>query len=209
MNQQKQRYWATEQKIVEAFYSLLAQKSFSEIKAKEIIAVAQVNRSTFYAHFLDKYDLLDKAENYMLEELYEVVSQQPKEFLWQNDTSQWHAYYRRMAEKIYQQREKLKILFLEQTKSRFINKITNHMEMVWKEDAFLQTENPNNRYYISGLVHLVSGILQTWLQNDCAESPERFAKIMQVLGDNLRLAILSDNYGYLSIKESVPKTVVQ
>jgi len=45
--------------IQDAFLSLANEKSFEDITVKDISERAPVNRSTFYAHFEDKYDLLD------------------------------------------------------------------------------------------------------------------------------------------------------
>lgn len=45
--------------IQKAFLSLANEKSFENITVKDISERASVNRSTFYAHFEDKYNLLD------------------------------------------------------------------------------------------------------------------------------------------------------
>jgi AcrR family transcriptional regulator len=49
----------TRKLIVDAFVSLQAEKSFDDITIGDITARATVNRATFYAHFPDKYALLD------------------------------------------------------------------------------------------------------------------------------------------------------
>lgn len=45
--------------IQEAFISLIKQKDIKDITVRDITGKAKVNRATFYAHFTDKYDLLD------------------------------------------------------------------------------------------------------------------------------------------------------
>jgi AcrR family transcriptional regulator len=45
--------------ILDAFQNLLAEKNFETISVQDVTGKAQINRATFYAHFEDKYALLD------------------------------------------------------------------------------------------------------------------------------------------------------
>ena len=49
----------TKQSLINAFFSLVNKKDFEKITIADITKGAQVNRATFYAHFEDKYDLID------------------------------------------------------------------------------------------------------------------------------------------------------
>ena len=49
--------------ILDAFFDLLAEKNFESISVQDVTAKAQINRATFYAHFQDKYALLDYSIN--------------------------------------------------------------------------------------------------------------------------------------------------
>ena len=57
MNQQDLRVIKTKKNIEESFLRLLEKKSFSEITVQNILDEALINRSTFYKHYSDKYDL--------------------------------------------------------------------------------------------------------------------------------------------------------
>jgi AcrR family transcriptional regulator len=50
----------TRRLLLDAFVSLLAEKSFEAITVQDITTRATVNRATFYAHFVDKYTLVDE-----------------------------------------------------------------------------------------------------------------------------------------------------
>lgn len=54
------RILRTRQLIMDAFMQLVIEKDFKDMTIKDITERATVNRSTFYYHFLDKYDLLEK-----------------------------------------------------------------------------------------------------------------------------------------------------
>ena len=45
--------------ILRSFESLLAEKGFETISVQDVTDKAEINRATFYAHFHDKYELLD------------------------------------------------------------------------------------------------------------------------------------------------------
>ena len=48
----------TKKVIYEALIDLMKEKTFEEIKVSDICNKALINRSTFYAHYEDKYELL-------------------------------------------------------------------------------------------------------------------------------------------------------
>ena len=51
----------TRQLLMRSFSELLGEKSFEAITVQDITDRATVNRATFYAHFQDKYDLLEQS----------------------------------------------------------------------------------------------------------------------------------------------------
>ena len=53
------RFKRTRKLILGAFESLLAEKGFETISVQDVTDKAEINRATFYAHFRDKYALLD------------------------------------------------------------------------------------------------------------------------------------------------------
>lgn len=62
----------TRQCLKDALISLLGEKDFQSITVQDITNIADVNRATFYAHYHDKYDLLQKLVDEILHEFEEI-----------------------------------------------------------------------------------------------------------------------------------------
>lgn len=60
--------------IENAMILLLQRKEFSKITIQDICQEALVSRSTFYAHYLDKYDLLEKIVDKYFSMLQELIA---------------------------------------------------------------------------------------------------------------------------------------
>ena len=54
------RVLRTRKLIIDSFITLSNKKDFNDISVKDITEEAMINRATFYNHFFDKYDLLEK-----------------------------------------------------------------------------------------------------------------------------------------------------
>ncbi len=58
-----------------AFLELMKDKPFTKISVREITEQADINRSTFYLHYQDVYDLLDKIETKVIEDIEKAILQ--------------------------------------------------------------------------------------------------------------------------------------
>lgn len=71
----------TKKLLQEAMIALTVEKGFSNISVRDITERAMVNRSTFYRHYLDKYDLLDQYLNEVAEFTSEAAFLAEKEMM--------------------------------------------------------------------------------------------------------------------------------
>ncbi|ENQ3105515.1 DNA-binding transcriptional regulator, AcrR family [Bacillus sp. 491mf] len=76
-NSNDPRVKRTRQAIRDALISLIHEKGFDSITVQDIAEKATVNRATFYSHYYDKYDLLDKSTEEMLTTFADILK--PKE----------------------------------------------------------------------------------------------------------------------------------
>ena len=68
------RILKTKKNIYATFEELMKKHSFEEIKVSDICSMAMINRSTFYAHYSDKYELLAEYINSLKEILTAELS---------------------------------------------------------------------------------------------------------------------------------------
>ena len=61
--------------IRKTFLELLKEKPISRITVKEICERSEINRATFYKHYQDPFDLLEKLEDEILEHILTMLSQ--------------------------------------------------------------------------------------------------------------------------------------
>ena len=67
------RVLRTRKLIKEAFLELIGEKGFEAITIQEIADLALINRATFYLHYDDKYDLLEKITADVFAELSQLI----------------------------------------------------------------------------------------------------------------------------------------
>ena len=70
-----ERYRETEQRLIEAFITLLEKKDISRITIRELCEACQIHRSSFYLHFQDIYALLERIEDYLAQYYGQLFTQ--------------------------------------------------------------------------------------------------------------------------------------
>lgn len=68
------RILRTKRAIREAFFKLIKEKGFDSITVKDITDEAMISRNTFYLHYSDKYDLLNKISNELMRKVFMRVT---------------------------------------------------------------------------------------------------------------------------------------
>lgn len=72
------RITKTKKYLYEGLLTLMKDKTFEEIKVSDICTIALINRSTFYDHFNDKFELLDSLINDLEKGLIEKLKENTK-----------------------------------------------------------------------------------------------------------------------------------
>ena len=67
----------TRARIKRAVIELIGEKGFDALTVSDVTRRAQINRGTFYLHFIDKYDMLEKLEDELIGSLEEALLSKP------------------------------------------------------------------------------------------------------------------------------------
>ncbi|MDH6367637.1 MULTISPECIES: TetR/AcrR family transcriptional regulator [unclassified Breznakia] len=71
-----QRHTETTNKIKKTFTKLLKEKGLDAMSVTDIARGSKINRGTFYLHYLDKYDLMDKMQDDLIHDLTLILDDQ-------------------------------------------------------------------------------------------------------------------------------------
>ncbi|MBQ7874037.1 MAG: TetR/AcrR family transcriptional regulator [Oscillospiraceae bacterium] len=157
---------ASVEKIESAFMELLQTKNPGNITVSEICAMAKINRSTFYANFIDIEDLGEKLKERLLEEFREVYKDEMKSRTNSNDYLKLF-YHVKENQMLYRAYFKLGAGFTE----REMN-----YDPIQAEKYF---GNKNIDYHIAFFYNGLNAIIKMWLEKGCAESPEEINGIIK------------------------------
>lgn len=69
----RRRHTKTEQRIREALARLLSKKGLDALTVSDVAREAGINRGTFYAHYTDKYDLMEKQIQSVIDEIRDLL----------------------------------------------------------------------------------------------------------------------------------------
>lgn len=166
--------------LKEALISLLKEKMISQISVTQLCEVADVNRSTFYAHYSDIYDLLHEIENEIIEQLVESLHHYVE---YDEDPIV-------MTEKLIQfigsKHDTCEVLLSEHSNSTFEQKIRKVAHQFVLSDWKSMTITDERLIdYISAFI--ISGsmeVVKNWLYNGRDRTPKEIAQLINELAYN-------------------------
>lgn len=174
------RYVKTEIAIKEAFYKLIKTDGFSNITVKKIIELANINRSTFYIHYKDVYDLLDQIEEELLNGFVEITKSESTNTLL-NKHLNWQdieKFFSIFINYLYDNGELFILLQSEKGDPAFINKFNEMSKSVWKDANFTDHLSIPQNYALAALTSMLNGLILEWVKSEFNETQEEFMLIV-------------------------------
>lgn len=166
----------TRQSLSEALIALMVEKRYDKITVQEIIDRANVGRSTFYAHFQNKEDLLLSGVNAMFTQSLAAHGQGQHALLGASDLFHHVQEHQHLYEALVWGRG---IELLYQQGQAFVSKSVEEQLQSWLPDGHTWTVPlPVLSTHVAGT--LVT-LLRWWLEHRMPHSPERMDEIFQQL----------------------------
>lgn len=193
MNRQKKNK-LTQQRIMDAFVKLVNEKGFNNLTVSNITRTAKLSRGTFYIYYLDKYDVLEKIETYLLTNMEKLMQNNiDKTISWLDDVDNnklsaeldTYSPYRSFIQSfdfLDKNRFTLKTLLSKNGDSQFVYKlrhlideqIDSHYKNIFKDGNEIIPSDYTHDLLISSLISIIGH----WLQKDDPESPAEIAEIL-------------------------------
>lgn len=152
--------------IRDSLYELLKTKHLSQITVKELCALANINRATFYRNYMDIFDLCEKLEAELTQNAFSSGNIENDRYT--------------LLELIYENRDFYQEFFYSRLESPYIKKTVASMYEQMK--TLLKSRGMYNektfdiayKYNYYGFI----GVVQEWIVNGCNQTPKEFGDII-------------------------------
>ena len=155
----------SQEKIERIFVQLLQSREIKDITVSDIIKLSGLNRSTFYANYIDIYDLADKTRKKLEDDFSALFA----EYDYYNERSGALKMFTHIKENQLFYNTYFKLCYKD-----------DHLVMTYDtRRAEIEHIDQNIRYHIEFFRNGLNAIIKLWLAGGCKESPEEMADVLK------------------------------
>ena len=168
----------TRRQLRECLITLLKEKKVQDITVRELTDMADLNRGTFYLHYKDVFDLLEKTEAELQEDFNQLVCKHDAVDLKQRPSVIFNEIY----SLVYDNADLIEILLGENGDLNFVNRLKQLIREKCLQDWMEVFRSGNAAAFDAFFSFIVSGcigLVQYWLQTGLKETPEQMAKLTE------------------------------
>ena len=159
-----------------ALIDIMEEKHISQITVKELCDSADVNRSTFYAHYTDVYDLLRQMENELFDKLSAFLSEQD----YDDRIPVTVKKLEQILKYVSQEDKSLRVMLGENSDIAIQRDIMQYLGVA-ELQANIKASDEIREYISLYCIYGCISIIRKWLQDEMPESPEEIATLMYKL----------------------------
>lgn len=177
----------TKKLLSQGLIELMQQKQAKDITVRELADLVDVNRGTFYLYYRDIFDMLERLEEELFEQLNAVILAHKGEPILTHARPMLKDLFRIVAEN----KEICSVLLSDNGDIKFLQKLSDVIQEKLRMDwlnGYVENETEFEYRYAFGALGFI-GLLRTWLHRDCAESADDMAAFADSL---IRQGIMTD-----------------
>ena len=166
--------------IRKAFIEIMEEEGFSKLNVKKIIDRAKINRSTFYAHYMDKYDLLEKIEDQFLNGLKDIEIPVPEEVIIEKSfsTEYFLTHVEFVISYLKENGKLMTLLMSDKGDPAFSNKLNEVLKQIWLDKKITDQLSIPQNYAIAAVTGMITSVIVEWVKSDFKESEKEFERIV-------------------------------
>lgn len=177
------RFVRTRNSIFQAMISLLQEKNFDKITVKDICSRANISRSGFYLHYVDKYDFVESYQKELMKKGTAIFEK--------NIGKSIKTFMEDAIHFLQEEGQILALLLSNNGSSEIQEKIKNLVQNNAKKNILPHIEIPiksklAEKYLVVFMSSAVIGVLQEWINSGQKEEPEEIINLLaQILLINI------------------------
>lgn len=167
----------TKKLLKESFIELMSEKQIKDITVKDLTEHADLNRGTFYLHYLDIYDLLNQLED----EVIENVSMMIQDFNFRNSNQSTYLLLEQLFEYIYDNKHILKTFLQSHSQEHFFNKIQLLIKTIGLDtlkNLYQESDSIEYTLFLSFVSNGVIGVTEQWISDGMTLTPKEMALLI-------------------------------
>ncbi|WP_125704233.1 TetR/AcrR family transcriptional regulator [Lacticaseibacillus daqingensis] len=182
------RFQRTESALRQTFIRLMAKDGYDKITVTQLISQAKINRTTFYAHYQDKRDLLEALEDDLLNGINTIERALPAELYLRPERILNSPEMITQATPIFaylRANGRFLALLLDPIKGDpgFVGKLTAAIRMTWERNHIIDRLAVPEGYALAVVTGILSSMINEWVRRNFKESPADFAAIaLRIVG---------------------------
>lgn len=188
------RVQKTKESLYESLVILMKEKDINRITVKELTEMANVNRKTFYLHYKDIFDMVDKVKEKMLDELKAVVSAHNKDII--DFSVEPLSLFMDITKFVQRNKEIMFILLSNHANADFT--FVNNIKTIMKEyciniwnTIYPDSNSKNYDYFYSFAFYGYIGLMQDWIDSGQKDDVEYIGKLAAKMFCNTEVIIRS------------------
>lgn len=171
----------TKMQLRQGLARLMQKKSIKEITVKELVDEVDINRSTFYLHYTDIYQMLEKIEEEAMADIREAMESCPDDC---TEREKIIPFLARFFSIMDSNRDLSLALLGPNGDMDFVERIETLIANKFLKQSSFPATDSEIRYAYAFCLSGCIGMIKTWLSRTEHESPEAMAELTYHLIDN-------------------------